>query len=108
MKRKDEEMVRRIIAQCSQTDFKNLEHLSELLARDEEVYLDNLSKTQRAAIWVLKESQRKGLPFKLLRVLREVLIWGEGVKIIGFEFKFFRDPKLKDDIAKFKEIMLSR
>lgn len=97
--------MRRIVGQCSQVDFRSLEHLGDLIGRGEEVDLTTLSKTQKAAIFVLGYAQKRELPPKLLQVLREVLIWGEGKMIIGFEYKFYRDPKLADDIAKFMSIM---
>ncbi len=80
-------MARRIIGQCSTTDFKDLEHLSTLMHRGEKVDLNYLNNRQKAAVQVLRHFQLNGVPFDVALKLREVLIWEMPDKGLAFEYK---------------------
>ena len=84
-------MGRRIIGQCNTTNFKELEHLSTLMRRGEEVDLTNLSNRQKAAVTVLHHFQLCGVPFRVALKIREVLIWEMPDKGLAFEYKLL-DP----------------
>ena len=80
-------MVRRIIGQCNTTNFKELEHLSTLVHRGEEIDRTNLTKRQRVAITVLRHFQLCGVSFDVVLKLREVLVWEMPDKGLAFEYK---------------------
>ena len=84
-------MGRRIMGQCNTADFKDLEHLSTLMHRGEEVDLTNLSSRQKAAVMVLHHFQSCSVPFEVALKIREVLVWEMPDKGLAFEYKLL-DP----------------
>ena len=80
-------MARRIIGQCSTTDFKDLEHLVDLVRRGEEVHMGNLSGRRKAAVMVMRHFQLCGVKFDVLMKIREVLVWEMPDKGLAFEYK---------------------
>ena len=80
-------MSRRIIGQCNTADFKDLEHLSSLVHRGEEIYPGNLGNRQKVAVIVLRHFQLCGMPFEVLLKIREVLVWEMPDKGLAFEYK---------------------
>jgi len=90
-------MPRRIIGQCNTADFRTLEHLSDLIARGEEVDLTNLTNRQKAAVRVLAHFNLCKVPFKVLLKIKEVLIWDADPGTI-LEYKLLnpRDRETRD------------
>ncbi len=85
-------MGRRIIGQCNTTDFKDLEHLVDLVRRGEKVHMGNLSGRQKAAVMVMRHFQLCGVRFEVLMKIREVLVWEMLDKGLAFEYKLL-DPR---------------
>ena len=96
---------RRTLGECHHTDFLALEHLGDLIVRGEEVDLTTLTKTQRTAVFVLREWQRRKLPYRLQRVVTMVTVWGEEDKATGLEYTFFQNESMKDDITEFQQLV---
>ncbi len=89
-------MGRRIIGQCSTKDFHDLEHLSDLVQQQPgQIFMDNLTNTQKAAVRVLCHLQTCGVPFNTALQLREVLIWEMPDGGLAFEYKLL-DPRDMD------------
>jgi len=64
--------------------------------------VSTLTKNQRYAFLFTEMAMRKGITWSLLRqVIKEVLFWGEGDKIMGIEIKFIRG---RQDIVKFRQL----
>jgi len=80
-------MNRRIIGQCHKSDFVDLAHISDLLERGEEVYLDNLTNRQKVAVRVLDHFLKHNIPLKILANVKEVLVWEMGDGGAAFEYK---------------------
>lgn len=85
-------MGRRIIGQCNTADFKDLEHLVDLVRRGEDVHMGNLSGRQKAAVMVMRHFQLCGVHFETLMKIREVLVWEMPDKGLAFEYKLL-DPR---------------
>lgn len=79
--------MRKIIGQCHKSDFNELMHLSELMARGEEVYLDNLTNKQKIAVRVIDHFLRHDIPLKTLDKIKTVLVWDMGNGSLAFEYK---------------------
>ncbi len=84
--------MRRIIGQCQSADFSHLAHLSGLMERGEEVYLDNLTNRQKIAVRVVGHFLKHDIPLKTLTKIREVLVWDMGDGGAAFEYKL-KDPR---------------
>jgi len=89
-------MNRRIIGQCSTSDFIYLEHLSDAMSRGIEPDLTHLTSRQKIAVIVLRHFQQCGVDFKVLLKIKEVLAWEYDNKKIAFEYKLL-DLKGKMD-----------
>lgn len=85
-------MKRHMYGQCNTSDFRQLDHLAEWLARGEEVDFTNLTKRQMAAVIVLKHFQERGENIELCLKLKEVLVYEEEDGKVSLEFKLL-DPK---------------
>ncbi len=79
-------MPRHIIGQCNTADFRYLEHLSDVIARGEEIDLTNLSNKQKMAVHVLHHFQEKNVPFKVLLKVKEIVVWDMSPGM-AFEYK---------------------
>ena len=79
--------MKRIIGQCHNADFCHLAHLSGLLEKGEEVYLDNLTNRQKIAVRVIDHFIKHDIPLKTLAKIREVLVWDMGDGGVAFEYK---------------------
>ena len=95
-------MSRRIIGQCATSNCRELEHLSTLLARGEEVDLTNLTNSQKMAVVVLQHFQKHEVPFEVLLKIREVLIWKYDNGGFAFEYKLLYrgDTKTREWLMK--------
>jgi hypothetical protein len=85
-------MPRRIIGQCSVSDFKNIENLA--VSQDVtslEANVARLSKRQNMAVRVIYHFQQCGVPYKILLKVREVLVWEMPGQGLAFEYKLI-DP----------------
>ena len=80
-------MPRRIIGQCNTSGFKDLEHLATLASMGENVYQENMSGRQKAAVLVVHHFQACGVDFLTLYKVREVLVWEMPDKGLAFEYK---------------------
>lgn len=78
---------RRVIGQCNIADFRHLEHLSDIMARGEEVDLTNLTNRQKMAVRVLHHFNQCNVSFEVLLKIKEVLIWDMGDGGAAFEYK---------------------
>jgi hypothetical protein len=94
-------MVRRIIGQCSYTDFASIEHLASVIDNPEQLDGTTLSKSQRLAFRFIYQTQARGISWKLLlEVVQEVLFWGtEEGDISHIEVKL----KRRANVEKLKE-----
>lgn len=88
-------MPKRIIGQCHNADFYHLAHLSGLMEKGEEVYLDNLTKKEKVAVRVIDHFLKHDVPLKLLLKIKEVLVWDMGDDTAGFEFKLMDPTDMK-------------
>lgn len=79
--------MRKIIGQCHKSDFNELMHLAELMARGEEVYLDNLTNRQKVAVRVIDHFLKRDIPLKTLDKIKTVLVWDMGNGRVAFEYK---------------------
>ena len=97
-------MPRRILGQCNQVDFADIEHLVMVLENPEMLDLSTLKKKQEFAFRFVAIAQDKGISWELLReVIREVLFWGEnGEKITHIEIRFIKDRSKVRKIREFR------
>ena len=96
--------MRRILGQCGQADFKSVEHLIRVLKKPEMLDLSTLTSRQKFALQYYAEILHRKIPLKLLKVVQEVLFWGEKEKATHIEVKFFRNRELINDIQEFKRL----
>ncbi len=80
-------MARRIIGQCSTSDFKYLEHLSDILMRGGDIDTSNLTNRQKIAVQILRHFNECGVEFSVLLKIREVLVWESENRMYFFEYK---------------------
>ena len=78
-------------------------HLAIVLNEPEYLDPSTLSKTNLTALRVVGEFMKHNIPYKLLRAIREVKVWGEGDMVLGLEFKFTKNPAFKKDIDEIKD-----
>ena len=98
-------MSRRIVGQCSQADFRSIEHLAIALEKPEMLDTSTLTNRQKFAFQFLEMAQRKRISWKLLRgVVQEVLFWGGDTDVSAIEIKCARDPMKKERVAEFKRL----
>jgi hypothetical protein len=83
--------MRRIIGQCSITDFREIEKLAGHITDAETLKfrLANLTKTQDVALSVIAHFQACRVPFSTLLKVKEVLVWEMNDKKdnLAFEYK---------------------
>lgn len=99
-------MSKRIFGQCNTADFHYLEHLSDVIARGDEIDLTNLSKKQKMAVLVLHKFQEQNVPFKVLLKLKEVIIWDLDPGTV-FEYRLL-DPRDEDTRKVIKDMIAGR
>ena len=80
-------MGRRIIGKRNTADFSGLLHIGDLLAKGQEVSLNNLTNRQKMAIRVIDLFIKHKIPLKTLSKIKEVLVWDMGDGRVGFEYK---------------------
>ncbi len=80
-------MTRRIVGQCSTSDFKYLEHLADVLRDGGEIDTANLTKKQVMAVQVLHHFHNCGVKLSVLLKIREVLVWQLDGGGYAFEYK---------------------
>jgi len=92
----------RIIGQCSQADFKDIEHLVSALERPAMLDMSTLSNRQVFAFNFYTHLYKRDIPYSLAKsVVREVLFWGETDFIKAIEIKFKQNAERRE-ILKFK------
>lgn len=97
--------MRRIVGQCSQVDFKSIEHLAITLEKPEVLDTSTLSNRQKFAFQFLEMAQRRHISWKLLqRAVREVLFWGNDTDVSEIEIKFTRDSARSREVAEFRRL----
>jgi len=94
--------MRRILGQCGQEDFKSIEHLATVLDSPTMLDTKTLTNRQKFAFYFMAEVIKKKIPLELLKVVREVLFWGEGEEVTNIVIKLFRIQKFAKDIEEFK------
>jgi hypothetical protein len=80
-----------------------VKHLAKGMTRVKDLDLNKLTKNQKTAVIVIAFLQAKHVGPKLMRVIREVLVWLEDNTKTSFEFKFFDNLNFEDDILKVKK-----
>lgn len=100
-------MPRRIIGQCGSRDFKRLEEIARSLTEEQLKAGEwgELSKTEKVAIAVLNVTQKKGVPYRLLRVVQTALVWEGDSKAVVIEYKCFRRPEMQVDVQRFRGLV---
>lgn len=94
----------RIIGQCHQVDFTDIEHMVAVLEDPSMWDVSTLSKRQVFAFYFYARLYRKLIPYSLARqVVREVLFWGETDVIQAVEIKFKQNAE-RDDILNFSRL----
>ena len=94
----------RILGQCSQVDFNDIEHLAAALENPAMLDMSTLSNRQMFAFNFYAHLYKKGIPYSLARaIVREVLFWGETDVIQAIEIKFKRNAEI-NDFLKFKRL----
>ncbi len=88
-------MARRIVGQCSTSDFKYLEHLADVLEDGGEIDTTNLTNKQKVAVRVLHYFMECNVKASVLFKIREVLIWQYDGGGYAFEYKLI-DPRDAD------------
>ena len=97
-------MPRRIVGQCNQSDFANIEHLASTLENPEMLDTSTLTNRQRFAFHFMALTIKKKIPWKMVKLVNEVLFWGEDETISAVEIKFIHDQSKTSEIVKFKEL----
>ncbi len=99
-------MARRIVGQCSTSDFKYLEHLAAVLEDDRGIDTTNLTNRQVMALCVLNYFQKCNTRFSVLLKIREVLVWQYDGGKYAFEYKLIdpRDADTRDILRSMKEV----
>ena len=99
--------MRRIIGQCGQEDFTSIEHMAVTLDDPSMLDTTTLTNRQKYAFHFLSAAQSRKIPWKLLKVVREVLFWEEEGRPPMVEVKFFHKPELKKDLEEFRVLWRS-
>jgi len=103
-------VARRIVGQCSTSDFKYLEYLADVLRDGGEIDMTNLTNRQKIAVRVLKHFQDCGTNFSVLLKIREVLVWQYDGGGYAFEYKLLnpRDIDTRNILRGMKEVRNGR
>ncbi|MBA7638621.1 hypothetical protein ES703_46277 [subsurface metagenome] len=93
-------MARRIIGQCSTSDFKYLEYLSDILRDGGEIDTANLTNRQKVAVRVLKHFMDCNVKYSVMLKIREVLLWEIYEGKYAFEYKLInpRDTETRNTL----------
>ena len=100
-------MERRIVGQCHQADFADIEHLAVTLENPEMLDTSTLTNRQKFAYHFIALTIKKKIPWKMLKLVDEVLFWGDDKDVSAVEIKFTRDKTKYFEIIKFKELWYS-
>ena len=94
----------RILGQCGQVDFNDIEHLTASLENPAMLDMSTLSNRQVFAFNFYAHLYRRDIPYSLARaIVREVLFWGETDVIQAIEIKFKPNAE-RNDILKFRRL----
>lgn len=94
----------RIIGQCSQVDFTDIEHLTVTLSEPAMLDMSTLTNRQKFAFNFYAHLYTKGISYSLARsIVREVLFWGETDVVQAIEIKFKNNAE-KSEIQGFKRL----
>ena len=96
--------MRRVIGQCNQVDFVSIEHLASVTEDLEKLDTSTLTNRQKFAFHFITLTIRKKIPWRMLKLVQEVLFWGVGSNVSGVEIKFIRDSSKRDEITDFKQL----
>ena len=94
----------RILGQCHQSDFADIEHLAVTLESPEMLDTSTLTSKQKFAYHFIALTIAKKIPWKMLKLVHEVLFWGVDEDVKAVEIKFVRDDHLRDEVRKFREL----
>lgn len=99
-------MARRIVGQCSTSDFKYLEHLADVLRDGGEIDTTNLTNRQKMAVRVLRHFMDCNVKYSVMLKIREVLIWQYDGGGYAFEYKLInpRDVDTRNILRSMKEV----
>lgn len=97
-------MANRIVGQCRQADFAEIAHLAVTLEKPEMLDTSTLTNSQRFALRFVALAQRKKVPWKSLKLIKEVLFWGDDRDVSGIEIKFITDMSKLSKIKEFREL----
>ncbi len=101
-------MSRRILGQCGRSDFASIEHLAVALKEPEMFDTSTLTSRQKFAFHFIALTAKKGIPWRLLRAVDEVLFWGDGQDVSAVEIKFVRDQSKVSEVGEFKTLWYGR
>ena len=94
---KDNPMSRRIIGQCSITDFKELDELAlrtDTTGKNAFILPRELTKKEKLALIVANHFIKCGVSTRVLQKIKEVLIWQETERPDSYLFEYkLLDPK---------------
>ncbi len=98
-------MARRIVGQCSTSDFKYLEYLADVLRDGGEIDTTNLTNRQIMAVRVLHHFMACNVKSSVLLKTREVLVWKLDGGRYPFEYKLInpRDTETRNILQSMKE-----
>lgn len=100
-------MTRRIIGQCGQSDFDDIEHIVDLVDRAEDLDFSTLTTGQQYVMKFFSNVHNKGISWLLMRgAVKRVLFWQDERGRTYIEIKF-RTPKSKETynmVQKFNEL----
>lgn len=86
--------MRKIIAQCQARDFAYLQTIADLhnngAAKEAKRMANKMTKSQRAAMFILENFKEKGIPIEELQKIREALVWQYDDQALGVEYKLFK------------------
>ena len=99
-------MPMKIVGQCNQADFTNLESIITHIEDPKTFDVSSLPKSQEYAFKFYAMAMQKGISWNLMRkVVKEILFWNDDTKPgsrIDVKFKKNKNLTLTDDINKFR------
>jgi len=94
-------MAQRIIGQCGQSEFADIDHLVDITDDPSMLDVTTLTESQKFAFRFMTIAFRKGISWSLIRgYVKQVLFWGDGDKATRIEVKLFRDRHGREEFAK--------
>lgn len=95
---------RRIVGQCNQSDFRTIEHLAVTLENPEMLDTSTLTNRQKFAFHFYALTIKRKIPWKMLKLVDEVLFWGDDKDVSAVEIKFTHDQSKLPEIREFKKL----